>query len=140
MLLLSDKPNFRLSCSQKLTHLYAVSMAGIVALLNPMSEKRHASSTPSSPASSLGMSDLSSPRKKVKLGKDAAIFTPGPIRGKCRFPPDEYQDEELAIYHQHFKITPFGTIAEYPRHIPYNSEKKLFWERTNRESLEGMPR
>lgn len=30
-----------------------------------------------------------------------------------------------------------GHIAEYPRHIPYNSEKKTFQEKTGRESFEG---
>lgn len=30
-------------------------------------------------------------------------------------------------------------IVEYPRHIPYNSEKKSFLEKTGRESFEGMP-
>lgn len=113
-------------------------MTEIMALLNPISEKRHTASTPSSPTSSLGTSDMSSPRKKPKLTKDAAIFTPGPIRGECRFPPDDYQDAELAKHHRHFNVIPFGEIADYPRHIPYNSEKKLFWERTNRECLEGM--
>jgi hypothetical protein len=30
-----------------------------------------------------------------------------------------------------------GDIAEYARHIPYNSDKKSFQERTGRESFEG---
>lgn len=30
-----------------------------------------------------------------------------------------------------------GKIGEYCRHIPYNSEKKGFLERTGRESFEG---
>lgn len=84
------------------------------------------------------MRPLSSPRKKAKLTKDAPVFQPGSVRGECRFPPDEFQDEELAAYHQQFEVTPFGSIADYPRHIPYNSEKKTFLEKTNREFLEGM--
>src|SRR5690349_11476730 len=78
-----------------------------------------------------------SPRKNVKLTKDAAVFTPGCVRGECRFPPDEYQNKELAAYHQQFEVTPFGKIADYPRHIPYNSEKKTFLKKTRRECLEG---
>ena len=95
---------------------------------------------PSTPTSSPTISELGAPRKKTKLTKDAPVFTPGPVRGDCRFPPDEYQDIELAAYHQQFEVTPFGEIADYPRHIPYNSEKKSFLEKTHREHLEGEQR
>jgi hypothetical protein len=114
-------------------------MANIRALLNPMSERRLL--VPRTPTQSpTVMSSPGSPRKKVKSTKDAPVFQHGPIRGECRFPPDEFQNVELAAYHQQFEITPFGEIADYPRHIPYNSEKKTFLERTNREYLEGMNR
>lgn len=114
-------------------------MANIKALLNPMSERRVL--VPHTPTQSpIVMRAPGSPRKKAKLTKDAPVFHHGPIRGECRFPPDEYQDAELAAYHQQFELTPFGEIADYPRHIPYNSEKKTFLERTNREYLEGMYR
>lgn len=113
-------------------------MANINSLLNPMSEKRDI--TPVAPRSgAIVMQSPNSSRKKAKLTKDAPVFQHGPIRGECRFPPDEYQNEELAAYHQQFDVSPFGEIADYPRHIPYNSEKKAFLERTNREYLEGTP-
>lgn len=112
-------------------------MVEIESLLNPMSERQAEISLLNSPISIPDSNEAATPRKKVKLTKDAAIFTPGPIRGACRFPPDEYQDDELAAYHERFKVTPFGEIADYPRHIPYNSEKKSFWEKTNRGHLEG---
>lgn len=83
------------------------------------------------------MSDVASPRKKLKLAKDVPIFTPGPTRGECRFPPDEWQDNELAKHHERLEVTPFGEIATYPRHIPYNSEKKEFQQKTGRDFLEG---
>ncbi|KAM5438470.1 hypothetical protein MferCBS31731_005047 [Microsporum ferrugineum] len=35
-----------------------------------------------------------------------------------------------------FEIHPMGHITEFPRHIPYNSEKKSFLEKTGRESFE----
>lgn len=112
-------------------------MAAISSLLNPMSERRIA--MPHTPRRNVTapQSPLS-PRKKAKLTKDAAVFQHGPIRGECRFPPDEFQDEMLAAYHQQFEVSPFGEIADYPRHIPYNSEKKGFQEKTGRECLEGM--
>jgi hypothetical protein len=77
-------------------------------------------------------------RKKQKICKDAAVFKPSNVRGECRYPPDEFQDELLEAKHQMYEVYPIGDIATYPRHIPYNSEKKLFWEKTGRESFEGM--
>ena len=112
-------------------------MASLQSLLNPVEITKTEATMPSTPRRNSTRSDNSSPRKKAKMTKDAAVFTPGPIRGKCRFPPDEYQDEKLKIEHERFKVTPFGDIAQFPRHIPYNSDKKSFVERTHRESLEG---
>jgi len=115
-------------------------MANIGALLNPMVDNKHEAAPPQTPKSSPSTKDCSTSqsRKKVKLTKDAPVFARGDVRGACRFPPDEYQDDELAAYHQQFEVTPMGTIAEFPRHIPYNSEKKTFLEKTGREYLEGM--
>ena len=69
--------------------------------------------------------------------KDAPIFREGNIRGKLRYAPCEVQNEELAAVHSEFQIHPRGRIALYPRHIPYNSDKKSFQEKTGRESFEG---
>lgn len=79
-----------------------------------------------------------SSRKKQKISKDAAVFKAGPIRGECRYPPHEEHDDFLAGKHELFNIYPVGDIATYARHIPYNSEKKLFLEKTGREYFEGM--
>lgn len=76
-------------------------------------------------------------RKKQKVCKDAAVFKRDTIRGECRYPPHEEQDEVLAAKHQMYEVYPVGEITAFPRHIPYNSEKKLFWEKTGRESFEG---
>jgi hypothetical protein len=81
---------------------------------------------------------LRSPRqKKQKMAKDAPIFQRGKTRGEVRYPPDEHRDGDLATLHREFRIHPFGNIADYPRHIPYNSDKKSFQELTGRESFEG---
>ena len=112
-------------------------MAAINSLLNPMADKEEEYAMPPTPDSSPTLTENYSPRKKAKLTKDAPVFSPGPIRGECRFPPDEFQDEKLAAYHQQFEVSPFGEIADYPRNIPYNSEKKSFLEKTHREYLEG---
>lgn len=108
-------------------------MADLKEMLNPTL----ANASPETPISSPTMSDFASPRKKAKLTKDAAIFIEAEVRGECRFPPDEYQNEELLAYHQQFEVTPMGKIAYYPRHIPYSSEKKDFSEKTGREGFDG---
>ena len=71
------------------------------------------------------------------MSKDAAIFAKGKVQGEIRYPPCELQNKEVAAEHKKFQVYPMGHIAEYRRHIPYNSEKKSFLEKTGRESFEG---
>lgn len=81
------------------------------------------------------------PNKKPRVAKDAPIFISGSARGEVRYPPWADQVEAtLAGEHAKFSIyPPVEEIAEYPRHIPYSSEKKSLMEKTGRESFEGMP-
>ncbi|KAB8242834.1 hypothetical protein BDV35DRAFT_383654 [Aspergillus flavus] len=80
----------------------------------------------------------SEPRqKRPKIAKDAPIFNRGKFRGELRYPPCEERSEALIQAHRQFQLHPMGDIAEYPRHIPYNSDKKSFSEKTGRESFEG---
>jgi hypothetical protein len=74
------------------------------------------------------------------MAKDGAIFAKGKIKGEVNFPPFERFDEETMREIQKFQVYPLGKIQEYSRHIPYNSEKKSFLEKTGRESFEGMLR
>ena len=118
------------------------SMAAIQTLLNPLPEVDDRSIQLPSPCSTIYARDFSpeSPsRKKQKLSKDAAVFTRGALRGECRYPPCEYLDDVLTAHYQQYEIHPIGHIAEFPRHIPYNSEKKSFLKKTGRESFEGKP-
>lgn len=130
-------------------------MAAIQSLLNPLPESKTEPSTPSSTPTFSTPRYLPSPssiyratprprtpsppgaRKKQKLCKDQAIFTRGAIRGECRYPPFEFQDELLEAQHQQFELHPMGQIADFARHIPYNSEKKLFESKTGRQWFEG---
>jgi hypothetical protein len=73
------------------------------------------------------------------MAKDAPIFQRGKPRGEVRYPPYEDRDGKFSCQHRDFRIHPLGNIADYPRHIPYNSDKKSFQERTGRESFEGKP-
>ncbi len=124
-------------------------MAAIRSLLNPLQDDRKDdsgkddASNPDSHTSAVSdPGDHGVDRrvpKKQKVSKDAAVFKPGPLRGECRYPPYEDQGALLAAQHQMYEVyPPVGEIATYPRHIPYNSEKKLFLEKTGRESFEGM--
>ena len=72
------------------------------------------------------------------MTKDGAVFAKGKIKGEVNYPPFERLDEETMREVQKFQVYPLGKIQEYCRHIPYNSEKKSFLERTGRESFEGM--
>lgn len=128
-------------------------MAAIQTLLNPIPESKTEHSSPLSPSVPRYLPSPSqiyraaprirtpSPppgaRKKQKISKDQAVFTRGAIRGECRYPPYEYQDELLEAHHQQFELHPIGQIADFARHIPYNSEKKLFESKTGRPWFEG---
>ncbi|KAL2817586.1 hypothetical protein BJX63DRAFT_440727 [Aspergillus granulosus] len=116
-------------------------MASIQSLLNPVPNlsrsDRFTLPTPSPTCSTSTTAMLRSPRqKKQKTAKDAPIFTRGRPKGELRYPPHEERDEFLTEQHKEFRIHPFGDIAAYPRHIPYNSDKKTFQELTGRESFE----
>ncbi|KAL4936623.1 hypothetical protein BDV06DRAFT_216529 [Aspergillus oleicola] len=116
-------------------------MASIESLLNPLPVLLTSTRPPPTPSptmsTSLTIMSRSSPRqRKQKMAKDAPIFQRGKPRGEVRYPPCEARDDELASLHRDFRIHPFGNIADFPRHIPYNSDKKSFQERTGRESFE----
>ena len=70
------------------------------------------------------------------MTKNGAVFIKGKIKGEANFPPFEALDEETRGEVEKFKVHPLGKITEYSRHIPYNSEKKSFLEKTGRESFE----
>lgn len=71
------------------------------------------------------------------MSKGGAIFAKGKINGDVRYRPFEDLSEEAMREVQKFQVYPLGKIEEYCRHIPYNSEKKSFLEKTGRESFEG---
>lgn len=71
------------------------------------------------------------------MAKDGAVFIKGKPKGQVNFRPFENLDKESTDAAATFHITPIGKIEEYPRHIPYNSDKKDFLKKTGRESFEG---
>lgn len=122
-------------------------MLSVASLLNPVKSETRGTRLPSSPSSSIATSSFShdsaslSSRtsvKKQKMSKDGAIFTKGKIKGDVNFPPFENFDEDTVRVLKKFEVYPLGKVQEFCRHIPYNSEKKTFLEKTGRESFEGM--
>ncbi|KAI9804183.1 MAG: hypothetical protein M1825_001585 [Sarcosagium campestre] len=76
-------------------------------------------------------------RQRAKLAKDAAIFIKSKAKGVVRYPPHENIDDEVMLREiEKAQVMPFGSIAEYARHIPYNSDKKGFFGKTGRDSFE----
>ena len=121
-------------------------MLSLSSLLNPISasESRWISLPPSSPSYYSHSPPNESPRSiaqlssaKSKMSKDGAVLFKGKIMGRVMFPPFENLDPESLQAVQKYKIFPLGEIVKYPRHIPYNSEKKSFLEKTGRHSFEG---
>jgi hypothetical protein len=77
---------------------------------------------------------------RQKIPKDAPIFSEGNRTvDNVNFPPHEAGDDhELLYQHRQFQIYPLGDIIRKGiRHIPYNSDKKAFHEKTGREAFEG---
>jgi len=120
-------------------------MISVASLLNPdtpetgnvqLSPGPH----PHCPPASSHYDTLSSSRTiflKQKMSKDDSL-TKGRIVGKLNFPPFEDLNEADVRETQIYQVQPLGRIRELPRHIPYNSGKKDFFEKTGRDSFEGV--
>ncbi|KAF5569228.1 apses transcription factor xbp1 [Fusarium phyllophilum] len=68
--------------------------------------------------------------------KDGNNMAKSKLRGPVKFHPFERLDE-IALQEIHrFRVKPFGNIQDSSLHIPYNSGKKDFYEKTGRESFE----
>ena len=124
-------------------------MLSVASLLNPIKSEQGSQRVPSSPPTPFiarpfngGSPHLptqsASPIKKQKMTKDGAVFAKAKIKGEVNYAPFEKFDEDTMREIQRFQVYPLGKIREYSRHIPYNSEKKSFLEKTGRESFEGM--
>ncbi|TRX93094.1 hypothetical protein FHL15_005962 [Xylaria flabelliformis] len=120
-------------------------MLSLSSLLNPappgssFGTKLPPSPESSSPTDSCGEDSMFLDRPtmpKQKMPKDAAIFTKSKPKGAINFHPYEDLDEVSLHRVRRFQVHPLGKIREYSRHIPYNSGKKDFFEKTGRESFE----
>ncbi|PSR92158.1 transcription regulator HTH, apses-type DNA-binding domain-containing protein, partial [Coniella lustricola] len=74
--------------------------------------------------------------KPSKMPKDMNGLVKSKVKGVVNFPPFEALDGPSLREIERYQIYPFGRIQEYCRHIPYNSGKKDFHDKTGRESFE----
>ncbi|KAI1478459.1 hypothetical protein F4774DRAFT_168499 [Daldinia eschscholtzii] len=121
-------------------------MLSLASLLNPAPPGPPINRFPPSPASSSSPtasipdeSDLLGEHimAKHKIPKSAALPLPtSRPKGVVNFPPFENLDEASLRQVRQFRVRPFGNIQDQSRHIPYNSTKKGFFEKTGRESFE----
>lgn len=119
----------------------------IQSLLNPFiacdNRNGYRSSESPIPASMpMHVASYTSLPRRQKIPKDAPIFSEGnKVVGHVNYPPHE-GSEDAILSHQHhrFQVFPMGEIRRKGiRHIPYNSDKKDFLDKTGRESFESMP-
>jgi hypothetical protein len=78
--------------------------------------------------------------KRQKVAKDAPVFSEGnKIVGFVNYPPHEAgESRELRVEHERFQVYPLGEIYKKGvRHIPYNSDKKDFLDKTGRDAFES---
>ncbi|PHH83178.1 hypothetical protein CDD82_3225 [Ophiocordyceps australis] len=59
-------------------------------------------------------------------------------QGPVRFPPFEHLDEDTLREVTRYQVKALGQIQHCCEHIPYNSAKKDFFEKTGRESIEAF--
>jgi len=115
-------------------------MLSVASLLNPIMEERRQLPSPSCSsrcASEADSEPRDHPAKKPKLAKDAALFVKGKISGEINYAPYEQYRERIAKEVAKLGVYPQGKIADFRRHIPYNSDKKTFLQKTGREAFEG---
>lgn len=71
------------------------------------------------------------------MTRDTGGFIKSKAKGTVNYPPFEKLDEVSMREIRRYQIYPFGKIQDYCRHVPYNSSKKDFHDKTGRESFEG---
>jgi hypothetical protein len=78
--------------------------------------------------------------KRPKVAKDAPVFSEeNKVVGFVNYPPHEAgESRDLQVEHERFQIFPPGEIYKKGvRHIPYNSDKKDFLDKTGRDAFES---
>jgi hypothetical protein len=114
----------------------------INSLLNPFCgepQGHHGAESPARASVSYSGALMTLPRRQ-KIPKDAPVFSESnKIVGVVNYPPREAEgDHDLADQHKRFQVYPLGEIfRKGVRHIPYNSDKKDFLDKTGRDAFES---
>ncbi|KAH5823779.1 hypothetical protein HBI94_088540 [Parastagonospora nodorum] len=113
----------------------------VSALLNPSCDEQHSyrGRNPSPHAAVPYSEPQTALPKRQKIAKDAPIFSEGNHTiGYVNYPPDEGDgDQDLRAEHERFQVFPLGEIRRKGvRHIPCNSDKKDFLDKTGRDAFE----
>ncbi|OTB06330.1 hypothetical protein M426DRAFT_9817 [Hypoxylon sp. CI-4A] len=121
-------------------------MLSVASLLNPAPPGPPINRYFPSPASSSSSPTTSLPDEsglldepvmaKQKIPKSTALLPTSRPKGVINFPPHESLDEASLFQVGKFRVHSFGNIQNHSRHIPYNSGKKDFFDKTGRESFE----
>ncbi|RSL58044.1 hypothetical protein CEP54_008030 [Fusarium duplospermum] len=123
-------------------------MLSLKTLLNPAPPGQdgplsfRASPTPPSPTFSAATDTSNSALNRsimppVRVSKDSGGLAKSKLRGQVNYPPFENNLDELSLREMRkFRVKPLGSIQQNCLHIPYNSGKKDFFEKTGRESFE----
>ena len=119
--------------------LLPANMITVASLLNPLPPPKACSSFTSSKfsTSDLYSRSMLGARRRVKMSKPTSLLIKASPTGIIRYPPCEVQDDVIRAAHQDFQVQSICKIKEFPRHIPYNSDKKTFQEKTGRDAFEG---
>ena len=119
--------------------LLPCTMIPVASLLNPLPPSIKSSHKPQAlPRSRVSSSDSAfSTRKKLKMSKGATLPVKAKPNGKVRYSPCDLRNDVVKAEHLKFHMEPVSSIKDYPRRIPYNSDKKTFQERTGRDAFEG---
>lgn len=86
--------------------------------------------------------------KRQRNGKAAAIVKPTPTKGIVRYKSYECNSDflctdptlrdEIIKQHRNFQVSAEGPglISQFPKHVPYSSDRKDFSEKTGRDAFE----
>ncbi|KND92879.1 Transcriptional repressor XBP1, partial [Tolypocladium ophioglossoides CBS 100239] len=94
-------------------------------------------STPNTTTASGGAMDAHLSFRR-RPSRSATPLPKSKTQGPVRFPPFEVVDEAAIQHIARYQISSFGQIQQCCEHIPYNSTKKDFYEKTGRESIEAF--
>ncbi|KAF7545688.1 hypothetical protein G7046_g9503 [Stylonectria norvegica] len=73
---------------------------------------------------------------RLRTPKEPKNMAKSKLRGPIKYPPFENLDNASLVEIRRFQVQHFGHIHQSCLHIPYNSGKKDFYEKTGRESFE----